>query len=151
MAHCDTIKVNGKEPIPEIFTTKSEDSPEEINGGEKSIGSHNLCPPALDVATEPDIPPLHGAVPKLGRLGANEKMLEVATNRWVRKCNLTNFSNANTQARAMTVGEADSTEKQSMTWEYETLATMGKEEDFLAPTRPISSSVYGSAVQYSDA
>ena len=53
--------------------------------------------------------------------------------------------------QVITVGEADSTEKQSMTWEYETLATMGKEEDFLAPTRPISSSVYGSAVQYSDA
>ena len=46
MAYCDTIKVNGKEPIPGIFTGKSEDSPEEINGGEKIIGI-NFCPPVL--------------------------------------------------------------------------------------------------------
>ena len=61
-------------------------------------------------------------------------MLEVAINRWVRNFNFTNFSNANTRARAITVEEADSTEKQSVTWEYEALATlplMGRGEDFI--------------------
>ena len=35
------------------------------------------------------------------------------------------------------MGEADSFKNQPMTWEYETLATMDKEEDILASTRPI--------------
>ena len=78
MADCDTIKVNGKEPIPEIFTAKSEDSPEESTGGEKIIGRSTLCSLEPDVAK---VPPLYYAA-KRGSGYANDanddKILDVA-------------------------------------------------------------------------
>ena len=85
----------------------------------------------IDVAT---VPPLHYGTTKRGSLYANDdKILEVTANKWVRNLNLTNFRNVNTQAGAITVMDADSTEQQSVTQEDEALATlpsMGKELDF---------------------
>ena len=96
-------------------TEISENSPEEISGGEKIIGIGSTCSPVIDVAT---VPPLHYGTTKRGSLYAiDDKILEVTANKWVRNSNLTNFRNVNSQAGAITVMDADSTEQQSVTQE----------------------------------
>jgi hypothetical protein len=118
MADCDTIKVNNKIPIPEVFTAKSEDSPEESTGGEENIGRSTLCSLEPDVGT---VPPLYYTT-KMGRGYANDvKRLEISVN-----SNCINFSYTSLGM------EADSTEQLSLTQEYKDLATlplMGKGED----------------------
>ena len=44
--------------------------PEDVSGGEKIIAIGSLCCPAIDVATVPAVPPLHGDATKRGRLAA---------------------------------------------------------------------------------
>ena len=85
-------------------------------------------------------------------VASNAKTLEVAANKWAKELKFKN-ADVNTRARVTTWVDADGTEKISMCQDVEnevvkqpktlkddkqkTLATMGKEEDFLISTRPI--------------
>ena len=75
----------------------------------------------IDVAT---VPPLHYGTTKTGRLYANDdQILEVAANKRLRHSNCTFLRPRNASTRAVTVVDAGSTEKQSVTREDEAAAS----------------------------